>query len=47
LLHTNISSYLKYISQDKILELQQLIFNIKTLFAEVNKAVPELTPKCE
>ena len=47
LLHTNISSYLKYISQDKILELQQLIFNIKTLFAEVNKAVPELTPKCK
>jgi len=47
LLHTNINSYLsKYFLQNKILELQQLIFNMKTTFAEINKAVVELTPNC-
>ncbi len=47
LLNTNLNAYLdKYFSQNKLLELQQIIFNLKTVFAEVNKAVTELVPKC-
>lgn len=47
LLHTNVNSYLdKYFLQNKILELQQLIFNVRTVFAEINKSIIELVPKC-
>lgn len=47
LLNTNLNAYLdKYFSQNKLSELQQLMFNIKTIFAEVNKAITELVPKC-
>ncbi len=47
LLYSNIKSYLDvYFSQNKLVELQQLIFNIKNTFNEVNKAIPKLTPNC-
>jgi len=47
LLHVNIKTYLdSYFSQDKMTELQQLIFNIKNTFNEVNKAVIKLVPNC-
>lgn len=47
LLHINIGTYLdKYFSQDKMTELQQLIFNMKNIFNEVTKAVIKLVPIC-
>lgn len=47
LLHINVKTYLdSYFSQNKMTELQQLIFNIKNTFSEVNKAVIELVKDC-
>ncbi len=47
LLHNNIKSYLDtYFSQNKLVSLQQLVFNIKNTFNEVNKAVLELVSPC-
>jgi len=47
LLNINVKTYLdSYFSQDKMTELQQLIFNIKNTFNEVNKAVIKLVPNC-
>jgi hypothetical protein len=47
LLYNNVKSYLDiYFSQNKLVSLQQLIFNIKNTFNEVNRAVLELVPEC-
>ncbi len=47
LLYNNIKSYLDtYFSQNKLVALQQLVFNIKNTFNEVNKAVIELVSPC-
>lgn len=47
LLYNNIKSYLdNYFSQNKLISLQQLVFNIKNTFNEVNKAVKELVNTC-
>lgn len=47
LLHNNVKSYLDtYFSQNKLVALQQLVFNIKNTFNEVNKTVLELVPNC-
>jgi len=47
LLNINIKTYLdSYFSQDKMTALQQLVFNIKNTFSEINKAIPELVPNC-
>ncbi len=46
-LYNNVKSYLDtYFSQNKLIALKQLIFNIKNTFNEINKAVPELVPNC-
>ncbi len=47
LLHLNVKSYLdNYFSQNKMVELQQMVFGIKTLFSEINRAIPELVRNC-
>ena len=47
LLYNNIKSYLDtYFSQNKLVSLQQLVFNIKNTFNEVNKAVLEIVSPC-
>gem|GEM_PF-6844407 len=48
LLYNNVKSYLdNYFIQNKLISLQQLVFNIKNIFVEVNKAVSKLQPKCK
>ena len=47
LLYKNVKTYLdNYFSQNKLISLQQLVFNIKNTFNEVNKAVKELVSPC-
>lgn len=47
LLFNNVKTYLDtYFSQDKMVALQQLVFNIKNTFNEINKAVKELVSPC-
>lgn len=47
LLQLNIKTYLdNYFSQNKMVELQQMVFGIKTLFSEINRAIPKLIPNC-
>ena len=47
LLHSNVKLYIdNYFSQNKITELQNMIFNINTLFAEINKSTPQLINSC-
>lgn len=47
LLYLNVQSYLdNYFSQNKMVELQQIVFGIKTLFSEINRAIPELVRNC-
>lgn len=47
LLRTNINTYLdKYFSQNKMIELQQMVFDIKTTFSEINRTIRELVPNC-
>lgn len=47
LLWSNMDSYLsKYFVNDKLSDLQQIIFNINTSFSEINKGVTKLIPQC-
>ena len=47
LLQLNIKAYLdNYFSQNKMVELQQIVFDIKTMFNEINKAIPKLVENC-
>lgn len=47
ILTNNMWNYMnKYFVQDKLSNLQQMIFDISTLFWEVNKGVAKLTPQC-
>lgn len=47
LLYNNIKWYLDiYFSQNKLVSLQQLVFNIKNTFNEINKAVIEIVSPC-
>ena len=47
LLWSNIDSYLsKYFVNDKLSELQQVMFDINSSFSEINKWVSKLTPQC-
>ncbi len=47
LLYKNVKSYLdNYFSQNKLISLQQIVFNIKNTFNEVNKAVKKLVSPC-
>lgn len=46
-LYNNIQSYLDtYFVQNKLVALQEIIFNIQNTFNEINKGVPELVPNC-
>jgi hypothetical protein len=46
-LYNNIQSYLDtYFVQNKLVALQQRIFNIKNTFNEINKAILELVENC-
>lgn len=48
LLFNNVNNYLDpYFSQNKLMSLQSLVFDIKNTFAEINKAIKELVLHCE